>query len=313
MSTFKDFKTLAFMMHNAPRFWHTNNIAILASQDESSKRDYVDGIIAFSTFLLCLFGLWAVVMIYFKIRGIKNYGCMAGQVTLISTSRRDENEKATLYRRYHKIQNFFVLVTCGVIVSCSLFLKKGLPYLDQAAVDIKELTYDFRYTIVEGKDIATLTDQGLQEIRDSVLALSNATTNTNEYCQTPNGLDESSMTIYRDGILDNVKEIQEFFTTYDVDALKFNLNELLEKTYSVDKALDSYVSRDWIGRMFSMVIIVLTSFFMVYTVVHICSMGTYAAEAMVSYFVLPSFTLVLLIGWVITALFAAGSTMNAGM
>jgi hypothetical protein len=34
---------------------------------------------------------------------------------------------------------------------------------------------------------------------------------------------------------------------------------------------------------------------------------------MVSYFVLPSFILALSIGWIVTAIFGAGSTMNAGM
>lgn len=308
MSSLKDYKTLA-IMHNAPRFWHTNNIAVLASRDESAKQDYVDGVIAFASFLLCFFAFWAIVMIYFKIRGIRNYGCWAGQVTY---GNKDESEKARAYTRYRKIQNMFILSTCGLIISCSLFLRKGLPYLDQAAIDIKELNSDFRYTILEGKDIASLTDQGLQEIRVSMATLTNIT-DTDQYCQTRNGLDEFNMTFYKDDITDNVKGLQDFVTTYGVEALNFNLNSLLTRSYGVETVLDSYTKKDWLGKMFAMVIIVLTSFLMVYIVAGLCSLRAYSAEAMVSYFVLPSFILALSIGWIVTAIFGAGSTMNAGM
>jgi len=314
MSTSKDYKTLAFM-HNAPRFWHTNNIAVLASQGERSRRDYVNGIIAFAIFLLCLFSQWAIVMIYFKIRGVKNYGYMAGQVTFKTPHRRrtktvDENEEVTAYRRYQKIQSIFIISTFGLIISCILFLRKGLPYLDQATIDIKELNFSFRYTILEGIDIASLTNQRLQEIQDSIATLSNIT-DVNNYCLTQNGLDDFNVTFYRDGLIDNMRGVQDFVTTHEVDALSFNLNAWLQRSYSADKALDLYASWDWIGKMSSMVIIVLTLFLMMYTVFRIFSISNYAAESMVKYFVLPSFILALTIGWIITVIYAEGSTMNS--
>eukprot|EP00557_Chaetoceros_sp_GSL56_P006125 CAMPEP_0176494844 /NCGR_PEP_ID=MMETSP0200_2-20121128/10331_1 /TAXON_ID=947934 /ORGANISM="Chaetoceros sp., Strain GSL56" /LENGTH=407 /DNA_ID=CAMNT_0017892665 /DNA_START=247 /DNA_END=1467 /DNA_ORIENTATION=+ len=223
---------------------------------------------------------------------------MAGQVTFKTPPRRrtktvDENEEVTAYRRYQKIQSIFIISTFGLIISCILFLRKGLPYLDQATIDIKELNFSFRYTILEGIDIASLTNQRLQEI------------------QTQNGLDDFNVTFYRDGLIDNMKGVQDFVTTHEVDALSFNLNAWLQRSYSADKALDLYASWDWIGKMSSMVIIVLTLFLMMYTVFRIFSISNYAAESMVKYFVLPSFILALTIGWIITVIYAEGSTMNS--
>ena len=74
-----DFKAMAFM-HDAPRFWHTRNIAVLASQDEAVKSDYIQGLVAFAIFILSFFVFWALSLAFFKLRGIKRYGCIAGQV-----------------------------------------------------------------------------------------------------------------------------------------------------------------------------------------------------------------------------------------
>lgn len=301
----ENYGNIAFM-HNVPRFWHTKNISVLASPDGGLRRDYIYGIVAFATFLLSLFVVWAVLMISFKIRGIKNCGCMAGQLS----HKRDDTQNASSCRRYRNVQNGFILAICGIFIGSAMFLRKGLPNLDTATLDIQELNADFRYTILEGRDIASKTNEGIQAMENSMIRISNIT-ELDEYCPSQVGSDEFQIFTYRDVILGNLTEVKSFIDGNDLKKLYSNLDELLDRSYFLDGILDSYESHDWLGKLFSMLIIVLSAFLLMYMVVGRCFDDTNAAEVMISYFVLPFFILALSLGWILTIIFASGSMMNA--
>jgi hypothetical protein len=302
-----DYKEMAFM-HDAPRFWHTRNIATLASQDESVKQDYVQGIIAFSAFLLSFYLLWLLLMLFFKARGYKKFGCWAGQITY----NKDVQKKESSYKRYQAIQYIFIFAIFGVFFGSTMLLKKGVPFLAKAVNEISDLNQDLHNTLTEGKVVATYTSQGIQGVKDPLTELSTYLNNIEESC--PN---ESAVKTYKidssiSDIVDHMSGVKYFLERYEVEGLESNLDIMLERSSTLDQALETYSDYDWVAKLFTCIVTVLSFFFLVYTLCGWCNLENHGAKAMASYFVVPAFAVMVSIGWFIVIIFAVGSTMNSG-
>ena len=65
--------------HNAPRFGHANDLAVLFTGTSDEKSDYLTGLVASSIFLFVIFLCWMLVLLFFKYRGPERYGWLSGQ------------------------------------------------------------------------------------------------------------------------------------------------------------------------------------------------------------------------------------------
>jgi len=300
-----DYKKMAFM-NNAPRFWHTKNIATLASQSAAVKEDYIQGIVAFSIFLFSFFLFWFLFMLYFKVRGSKRYGCMAGQVTY----KKEVESKEKSFKRYEYIQYVFILAICGIFFGSALLLKKGVPFLAAAVTEIKVLNEDLQNTLFGGKTIATYTSEGIKGVKGPVAELGGYI-DINEICSNRSAVDEYKIDSSISDIVDHMSGVQDFLERYEVEGLESNLDIMLDRSKTFDQALDLYTENDWVVKMYSMIVGVLSMFFLTYTLSGWCNLGNPAAEAMTSYFVQPLFVVMIVIGWMLTIFFAVGSVMNS--
>jgi len=295
---------MAFM-HNAPRFWHTRNIATLASQTASVKQNYIQGIVAFSVFLCSLFLFWCIFILYFKVRGYKQYGCMAGQVT--ST---EEVVETKLYKRYKTIRYVFFVAICGIFIGSTLLLNKGVPFLAEAVTEIKVLNEDLRNTLYEGKTVASYMNEGIQGVQDPLSALSSYI-DMNDFCPNQSGNDTFKIDSSISDIVNRMSGVKDFLQRSEIVGLESNLDIMIERSSSLDEALDAYTRNDWLVKMYSLIVGILSFYFVAYALIGWCNLGNPAAKAMVSYFVLPLFFAMIAIGWIITIVFAVGSVLNS--
>ena len=296
---------MAFM-HDAPRFWHTKNIATLASQSAAVKQDYIQGIVAFSIFLFSFFLCWFLFMLYFKVRGSKRYGCMAGQVTY----KKEVETKDKSFQRYEYIQYVFLLAICGIFFGSALLLKKGVPFLASAVTEIKVLNEDLRNTLSGGKTIATYTSEGIQAVQGPLAELGGYI-DINEICTNQSAVNTYKIDSSISDIVDHMSGVEDFLERYEVEGLESNLDIMIDRSKDLDQALDLYTGNDWVVKMYSMIVGVLSFYFLTYTLSGWCNLGNPAAKAMTSYFVVPLFVLMISIGWMLTILFAVGSVLNS--
>jgi len=296
-----NYKRMAFM-HNAPRFWHTRNIGTLASQTAAVKQNYIQGIVAFSVFLCSLFLFWCIFILYFKVRGgYKRYGCMAGQVT--NTDEVETKEKS--YKRYKTIRYVFFVAICGIFVGSTLLLNKGVPLLAQAVTEIRVLNEDLRDTLYEGKNVASYTNGGIQGVQDPLSELSSYI-DMNDLCPNQNNNTYKIDSSISD-IVNHMSGVKDFLERFEVEGLESNLDIMIERSSSLDEALDAYARNDWVVKMYSLIVGILSF----YALIGWCNLGNPAAKAMVSYFVLPLFFAMIAIGWILTIVFAVGSVLNS--
>jgi len=300
-----DYKAMAFM-HDVPRFWHTRNIAVLASQEAARKNDYVQGIIAFSIFLLSFFLLWALALAFFKWRGIKKYGCIAGQVIY----KKNDEDKNKAFNRFQVIQYIFITCIIGLIIGCTMLLNRGVPFLAKAVGEIRVLNSDLRNTLSEGQSGAALTAQGIQAVKGPLEEI-RSYTNLDDYCS---NADANAFRIGTsiDGIVDNMDGVQDFLDRYELEGLESNINIMMDRSNMLEDALDTYSDHDWIAKMYVLSVGSLCVFLFCYTVSSWCYNPWAGANLMAAYFVMPAFTLAVLGGWFIMIAFAVGSTMNSG-
>lgn len=294
-------------MHDAPRFWHTRNIATLASQDEAVKQNYVQGIIAFSIFLMSFYLLWLFCMLYFKVRGYKKFGCWAGQMFY----KKDVEKKETSYKKYQAIQYMFIVAIFGVFFGSTLLLKMGVPFLAQAVYEISDLNQDLQNTLMEGKVVATYTSQGIQGVKDPLTELSSYLDIVGEFCPDENAVNTYKIDATISDMVDLMSGVKDFLERYEVEGLETNLEIMLERSSTLNQVLDTYTDYDWVVRMYTCIVGVLSLFFFVFTLSGWCNVGNHGARAMASYFVVPVFVVMVSIGWIMTIFFAVGSTMNS--
>lgn len=303
-----DYKAMAFM-HDAPRFWHERNIAVLASQDEATKNDYIQGVIAFAIFLLSFFVLWAMALGYFKWRGIRRYGCVAGQVVY----KKDEENKLAAYKRYSFIQYIFIAAFFGLCAGCTMMIKRGVPYLAEAVSDMIKLNNDMSTILVEGQTIATLTANSIANVHKPLTEIRNSTVFP-DFCDDQNAaLNYTILQIAIDDVANHMGTVKNFLDRYELEGLESNIDIMAERSDILEDLLSTYIGNDWIPKMYVMVIGILSFFLCCYTIITgWCGFYDPAVKFVTCYFVLPVFTLVVTLGWCIMILFSAGSIMNSG-
>jgi hypothetical protein len=302
-----DFKAMAFM-HDAPRFWHTRNIAVLASQDEAVKSDYIQGLVAFAIFILSFFVFWALSLAFFKLRGIKRYGCIAGQVVY---KRNDEDKKAA-YNRFQIIQYCFIVAVIGLFVGGIMMLKRGVPYLATAVSDIRELNGDLLVTLMEGEGVAAFTTDSIRSVHDPLAEIRNYTVFP-DYCADKTAIATYKIQTSLEEIVDHMDGVQDFLDRYEFEGLEGNLNIMVKRSHMLGDALSAYIGNDWISKMYVMVIGIVSFFLCCYSMVTSwCNLGHPAVKFMTSYFLLPAFFLSITAGWLLTIAFGVGSAMNSG-
>ncbi len=302
-----DFKAMAFM-HDAPRFWHTRNIAVLASPDVAVKNDYIKGIAAFAIFLLSFFLLWALSIAFFKWRGVKRYGCLAGQVA----HKKNDEDKQTAHNRFQIIQYVFIVAVIGVFIGIVMMLKRAVPFLDVAVTDILGLNREMLDALEYGQGAAKYTAEAVRSVHDPISEIRNVTVFP-EYCTDQVAIDTFKIQSTVDDIVDYLSEVQDFLDKYEFEELEENLDVMVDRSHLVQDALTLYLENDWISKMYVLILGILSFFLCCYSMVtNWCNIAKEGAGFMTSYFLLPIFFVGTLGSWFLTVAFASGSAMNSG-
>ena len=296
-------------MRKVPRFGHTNIIASLASQDASVKKDYINGIVAFCLFLFSFFLLWSLLLAFFKKKGVRKYGCLAGQ----SLYRKESETRDNSFKRFSKYQYIFITGVMGVFVGCTMLTQRGIEYLAIAVPQIESLNNDMMNTIMEGRNIALDTGSGILAMKEP-FALIEQETDLSSKCNDPNYFNLADLANLRNVIVESMNDINVFVARYELEGLEQNLNIMIDRSNKLQTALTTYISHDWIVKMFSTIMAALSVYFLLFIITSWCDFlpRNRGAKIMTGYIVMPLLFILVIISWLLMITFAAGSTMNSG-
>lgn len=301
-------------MHHAPRFGHTSDFAKLFSSNDVESKDYKTGILAFASFVVFFFLLWAGHLLVLKIKGKERVGCAAGQVYQQDPSVEAE-QRAT--RRESRLRCTFVLCLLAILTACAALLGSAVPTALDATAMLSDLTIDVQANIYEGMAISQ-TAARAQNLLDEVdlNVLVNATT----YCPrvTPEGEDGDLFDILSkiENSMDNISTTQAQIHSYTATAeqdggTNDDLGSLLNVTMQIERYLDAANDYDYTVKLFVLVLVVLCSFCVYGLIALRCNRSSIGTQRFLAYIILPLFTLVVLAGAVFTGAASSVAIMNA--
>ncbi len=222
----------------------------------------------------------------------------------------EDSKKA--YKRIQIIQYIFIVAVIGLYVGSIMMLKRGVPYLEAAVSDIRDLNDDLLLTLVEGQSVAGGTGEAIRNLHDPMEDMRNFTIFP-EYCA-----DETAVSTYKlqssiGDIVDYMGGVQDFIDRYKLEGLEGNLDVMVNRAHMLEDALATYISFDWIAKMYVVVICIISFFLFCHTLTSWCRfVGSPAITYLMSYFFLPVFIIIVTAGWCIATAFAVGSVMNSG-
>lgn len=290
-------------MHNAPRFGHTRDISLLFGS-EDRKRDYKNGVISFSFFLLSIYIFWLAFTIFFVIRGKRKFGCVAGRI-LYNPGFQD---KRRVYCRYRIVQCCFVIFAFGVFAGNITLVKRGLPMLHEASASILEFVEYLISVLNDGRFLAVSANDIISSIQSSSIR---DFSDLGDYCATSDSQLMNELNSEFNKIISSIDTLDGLLEQYKADNVMENIVSIQRKSSHVENIIETYMIHKWVPKMYSIVVCLTITFIFVLMSVSLLKNQFKGRQAMLSFFLMPFFGIIITIGWIVMIFSGAAATMNS--
>lgn len=320
-----------------PRFGHSRNVALLTSSE--TAEDYQDGVVAFSVCILTMALIWTIVLLVLKFYyGLDRVGCAAGGEVIEVRELKKVYNLDKFERKERILRNWRVqtacLVACVVLLPFTiLMLRLGLNPFISSLADIQEINDQVDSHSYRGIQIAA-------QLQDSSASLSNikhsgllqSTLTLDELC--PNRItnsDNNSTTVasnndtsdltsllgfdpnlVQEQIVSNIDEIEAIIAQYDLPSAVNILYQVTNATSEIDGAIDSLKSKDWIVKLFVVILDVVVLYLLAGILIVKDNTDYPAYQFFTSWLLLPIFCAMLAATIAGTCIFASIAIFNAG-
>lgn len=284
-----------YLMSRFPRFGHGSVFANLASSEQEKQTDYVVGILTVPYIIISLFIFWAAVIVALGCMGKQRVGLCAGRMRV------DCNEKGRFIHTpayVWKIRVTFIISGCWMILFCTALVGPGLESIKTTSVSIRKLNRNVNDVVTQGM---LILDQS-QHVKWNI-----------------NKLDVQSLlrtcleskSVMR--IIGKFDQLDEVIRKVDFEGIRQQIDVIMDGTDYIDTAVNVVGEYDWIVKMFSLFLGVLT-FFLIFAACSAWS-DTYqyltALTCMLGIFILPTFLFVIMCCWIVSSALAFASISNA--
>jgi len=290
-------------MHNAPRFGHSRDISMLFGSEESRK-DYKNGVISFSLFLLSILIFWLAFNVFFAIRGKRRYGCVAGRI-LYNPELQD---KRRVNCRYRIVQFCFVIFAFGVLAGNVALVKRGLPRLQEASVGILEFVEFLVSVLYDGRVIAVSADELITSVQSSSIR---NFSDLGDYCATSSSVYMDDLNSKFSTMISSLDALDGMLEEYKADAVKQNIESFQKRSSQVERIVETFMLYSWMPKMYAIIVCLTVTFILVLMSVSLLKNQFKGSRAMLSYFLMPVFGIIVTLGWIAMIFAAAAATMNS--
>ena len=345
-------------MHHAPRFGHSNRVGKLISSNPADAIDYTRGVSdgkkkgekkkepllrsllrasfyshhsiffsillqlkSFTWFILVPFGLWAILLLAFKlVYGVKKVGCAAGGEVLdmveLSKAGVSRKERRRRILRSWRLQTTFCIVGVFIPTVSMMMMEYGWKALHMGWTDVREVVNDAEALAFRGWNVVG----SLHSVKDQLFqnALMKEVVEGNDelfvdWC--PNAATSTeAMQALRD-VVDslqlNAKGLVRILEEHVPDKSN-GFTVLMEATQDLDDSITWFFDHDWLLKLFLMILNVLN--FLMVLACYVLSKNDIIhppSQAYLSFLVVPLFSSTVVILLAILATSGIATLMNA--
>lgn len=249
---------------------------------------------------MALFIFWTALIITFKCMGPQRVGLCAGRIHV------DCDEKGRFIKQptnVWKIRVAFIIAGCWMFLCLTALIGPGLQSIKNTSVSIRKLNQNTNDVATQGMLILDQVQRAKWNIDE--LDVQSLPMMVKKTCP------KSKSVIKIDAKFDQLEEvIQEV----DIEEIRQHIDIVMNGNMLIETAVNFVEEYDWIIKMFTLVLGVLT-FFMIFASFSAWSdMYRYLSvlTAMMNLFILPLFVLAIMCCWIVSSALAVAGISNAG-
>jgi hypothetical protein len=321
------------------RFGHSSSLASLASSNEVERQDYLNGVRAFSIFLIVLYSVWFLVLLLMKLPKMRQrvgWCATGGKVLDIIAMRRQYKirrwQRFRIVQRNWRIQNVFLLCALGVTSFTFVVINQGLnPFLsslhdtvllndDVEAQAYRGLNIAESLERIHGQNLtqfANLTVHDLCPLYQQQQQENNATTTST----TTNEAEEDAATtvLFKNidyatqSVVNGIQMVELMLHKNDnVHHIIHGLYQITNLTKDMDDFVETMYQYDWIVKFFMATINVVNLVLIAGVLLTKNKINNYGFQMVVAHVFVPAFALTLIGTIVATCAVVVAGIVNAG-
>jgi hypothetical protein len=283
-------------LRGLPRFGHPDSLSYVFSAEDSERKEYTNGVIAFGVALGVIAFVWCVVLLVLKYNlKEKRVGCAAGG-SVQDVNEMRNNKMTRLARKKRILRNWrtqMVFLACTVLIPTLSFLliNHGLDAFFVSLDEVQGLSASARELAVEGIGVATditYSQNRVQSILGSLQA--------EDVCPNVNstsGAEYSDVfeTFYAtlEGGLNDI----DAFVDDHVSGMVLGLSQLSRASVYVDSSIQTAESYDWLVKGFLIGLNTINVFLFIGVCLTRCGLHHPLYQQFLSWLVVPAFCVVL--------------------
>lgn len=241
---FEDFTLSKFArhIHGFPRFGHSNQLALLASD---TPNEYVSGIVTFGVFVVFWFVIWTCLLWFLKLncQGACGSGGHLIDVKALKQQKIPRRQRKRIIQRNWRVQ-CWALVAISLLLPLSIvILRLGLTPFVEALNDVQHINDLIDSHAYRGIEIIGQ----MQKSQGNIHALENAgLLNHTNLCPNLQSSDfmDAELDFY-EILTQNLGTVDTFIATHQLASHPDTLYQITNVTSNVDDAIDLFLSNDW--------------------------------------------------------------------
>jgi len=258
--------------------------------------------------------VWGALLIYLKLSKT-DLGCASGggviDIAELRKIPRDQRPLSkTMAHRAWRLQAVFLLCGLGIPVATMMFLKNGLFQMIDSLQETAETVADVETLTYEGIRIVDTLTNIRNELVEADLS---SKLDVKGYCPKL-----SNSTLLSDLNLErSTEDIDEFLSDMDtfIDGHAINakdgFHKVLRSTEEFERLMAVVYNMDWMPKMFIVILNVLNGFMMSAAFLSKQNIAFFPFHCMLSYLIVPAFSVVLVLAVASSSAFGVASVMNA--
>eukprot|EP00814_Leptocylindrus_danicus_P001158 CAMPEP_0116042536 /NCGR_PEP_ID=MMETSP0321-20121206/25756_1 /TAXON_ID=163516 /ORGANISM="Leptocylindrus danicus var. danicus, Strain B650" /LENGTH=527 /DNA_ID=CAMNT_0003523047 /DNA_START=50 /DNA_END=1633 /DNA_ORIENTATION=+ len=284
--------------HGVPRSGHSDDISLLASDNNDDRIDYIEGLLFIPGFLLCFYILWAVISLL--------YACFVSCPTCASS--KEMTGRSDIFRLMSRV----TFLSCGTvaITFVLLYLALGIPAIENAVESVQEANDDL--TVLLNDALETLDDLGTVgaiaiEERDNVDAVLDSFCADSAAAGTIFGFDLTGLT----SVYDESLAIMGSFQTDVLPDIREDMETGLDWAENTSDLIEFSDDVFSIIQISCIVILVLVSFLTGALLLDWFGKNPPICRTFMVWVILPVFSVLSLICMILAAIAASVAVVNA--
>jgi len=290
-------------MRGLPRFKNPDNFAYLFSPDSEQQSDYIAGLLFAAIFLLCVFLVWAILLLVFRCLGKNRVGFISGSAFEVSQS----SKKPVIVR------SIFLLLAILIIIFSALMVTEGLNNLYDTAETLIQSARDVNQVRNNANDaLSSMQSLGTTSARNRDLLLKNLETGV---CGAVLDLEERTDIDYNQTVSQLIQQLRDVgdFRQEDNLELQSGFNTLGDASVDVDSYAEDIEQdvADWPKFVFPILFGTLCFFLSIGVILAWRGKDIGKYQCFLSWFILPLFTVLIAASLVLAAFIGVGASANA--